>query len=669
MPVSSQPDRWHEIDALFQEALDLDPSEWVRFLEDRCGADAELHRAVSELLSADLGSGSFLEASAQELAPDAIARAMSGAADDPAEDRVGERVGAFRIVRPLGRGGMAGVYLAERADGDFEQRVAIKFLRRGLDTDDFVRRFLAERRILSSLEHPNIARLIDGGTTERGLPYLALEYVDGVPITDYCVANRCSIDERLELFIQVARAVQYAHASLVVHRDIKPSNILVTADGQVKLLDFGIAKLLDPEADPGDLELTRTGFRPLTPEYASPEQVRGEPITTASDVYQLGVLLYRLLTGERPYRVLGTGATLESVITSTQPSPPSDAARHLDAARAAEHLGASPARVSRRLRGDLDTIVMKALRKEPERRYATALEMADDVQSHLDGRPITARRESRLYRTGKFLRRHAWVAPVSITGLLLIGAYVFTLIRHGQELEEERNVAQDVQQAFVSFFTAPDSGDVGLGEGRRDLTILQAIQDGTDRVRDDLADRPAARAELFGAMAAVLEDLDEPGEAYTLAVEALELERTLYGDESPEVHETLLRVGGLAPDPDSARVLLERRLELSRAMYGAEDPAIAASLYALAQLDLREGKLEDAVRRLEAAIEIYRSSSSVHPRRLADALAELADNLEPLDRADDAVAAAREGLTRSWSASSESDTRKPRLREPDSPKR
>jgi serine/threonine protein kinase len=214
MPVSSQPDRWHEIDALFQEALDLDPSEWVRFLEDRCGADAELHRAVSELLSADLGSGSFLEASAQELAPDAIARAMSGAADDPAEDRVGERVGAFRIVRPLGRGGMAGVYLAERADGDFEQRVAIKFLRRGLDTDDFVRRFLAERRILSSLEHPNIARLIDGGTTERGLPYLALEYVDGVPITDYCVANRCSIDERLELFIQVARAVQYAHASL-----------------------------------------------------------------------------------------------------------------------------------------------------------------------------------------------------------------------------------------------------------------------------------------------------------------------------------------------------------------------------------------------------------------------------------------------------------------------
>ncbi len=635
-------DRWHEIDALFQEAMDLDSSQWGGFLDQRCSDDPELHEAVRELLAADLGSGSFLEASAEQVAPDALAEAIGGQAADAPPDRTGERVGAFRIVRQLGRGGMAGVYLAERADGDFEQRVAIKFLRRGLDTEDFVRRFLAERRILSSLEHPNIARLIDGGTTERGLPYLALEYVDGVPITDFCARNRCSIDERLRLFIQVARAVQYAHASLVVHRDIKPSNILVTADGQVKLLDFGIAKLLDPEADPSDTELTRTGFRPLTPEYASPEQVRGEPITTASDVYQLGVLLYRLLTGERPYRVSGTGATLESAITSTQPSPPSDAARHLDAARAAEHLGASPARVSRRLRGDLDTIVMKALRKEPERRYAAALEMADDVQRHLDGRPIAARRESRLYRTGKFLRRHAWVAPVTTTSLLLIGAYVFTLIRHGQELEEERNVARDVQQAFVSFFIAPDSGDVGLGEGRRDMTILQAIEDGTDRVRRDLAERPAARAELFGAMAAVLEDLDEPAQAYELAVEALELESRLYGEESPQVHETLLLVGELHPDPDSGRATLERRLDLSRRLYGPNDLAVGVSLQALAQFDFDDGNLEQAVRLREAAIEIYRNAGSIDPRRLAGALAELAENLTSLDR-DDAVDRAREG--------------------------
>jgi len=641
--VSRDRSRWRAIDAVFQEALDLDPDEWPDFLDRRCADDTDLRQAVEDLLSAERGAESFLEESVESIAPEEIAVAIRDQAPDPDLDRTGERVGAFRIVRQIGRGGMAGVYEAARADGEFEQRVAIKFLRRGLDTEDFVRRFLAERQILSSLEHPNIARLVDGGTTDRGLPYLALEFVEGVPITDHCDETGCTLEQRLRLFVQVARAVQHAHANLVVHRDIKPSNILVTRDGRVKLLDFGIAKLLDPDAEPVGVPLTRTGFRPLTPEYASPEQVRGEPITTASDVYQLGVLLFRLLTGGRPYEVLGTGSTLEETITKARPRAPSELVRQLTDATTQARLGTSPARLSRRLRGDLDTIVLKALRKEPGRRYATALEMADDVERHLDGRPITARRESGLYRTGKFLRRHAWVAPVSTAAVLLVGAYVFTLIRHGRQLEEERNVARDVQRAFVSFFTAPDSGDVGLGEGRRDLTILQAIQDGTDRVRRELADRPAAQAELFDAMAAVLQDLDETDQAYELAREALGIERTLYGSESPQVHETLLLVGRLTPDPDSARAVLQERLNLSRTLYGPNDAATAVSLHALAELDLREGKLEDAVRRLESAIDIYRVATPAQPRLLAEALAELADDLEPLDRADDAVAAAREG--------------------------
>lgn len=268
--------------------------------------------------------------------------------------------------------------------------------------------------------------------------------------------------------------------------------------------------------------------------------------------------------------------------------------------------------------------------------------MADDVERHLNGRPIAARPESSLYRAGKLLQRQPWVAPVSIAGILLIGTYVLTLIRHGNELEQERNVARDVQQAFVSFFTAPDSGDTGLGEGRRDLTILQAILDGTERVRSDLTDRPAARAELFGAMAAVLQDVDEPAQAYELAAEALELERTLYGAGSPQVHETLLLVGQLHPITDSARALLERQEELSRDLYGPEDPATATSLHALAELDTREGKLEDAVRRREEAIAIYRTGEGVQPRQLADALTDLAENLSALDREDEAVTAAAE---------------------------
>jgi len=634
-------DRWREIDVVFQEALGLDPSEWPDFLERRCSDDAELLEAVRGLLGADQRSGPFLEGSAEAIAPNDFAAAVRRRTEDLGQDRIGERVGAFRIVRQLGRGGMAGVYEAARADGEFEQRVAIKFLRRGLDTEDFVRRFVVERQILSSLEHPNIARLVDGGTTSQGLPYLALEHVDGVPITQYCDENCCSIDQRLRLFLQVALAVQYAHNNLIVHRDIKPSNILVTPDGQVKLLDFGIAKLLDPEAGPLDAPMTRTGFMPLTPGYASPEQVQGQLITTASDVYQLGGLLYRLLTGERPYEVSGIGSTLEDEIMNARPRLPSTAAGDLEGAATAARYGVTPARLQRRLRGDLDTIVLRALRKEPGRRYPTTLEMADDVLRHLDARPILARRESQLYRTGKFLRRHAWVAPVAIAGILLSGAYVATLIRHSQELEEERNVARDVQQAFVSFFTAPDSADTGLGEGRRDLTILEAIQEGTERVRADLSDRPAARAELFGAMAEVLRDLDQPVEAYELAIEALDLEQTLYGSESPQVHETLLRVGALTPDGDSARIILERQLSLSHRLYGTDAPATARSLDALATLDLREGKLEDAVSRLEEAVRIYRSSE-VDPRRLAEALGQLADNLEPLDRADEAVAAARE---------------------------
>ncbi len=643
MADTAQPDRWAEIDALFQEALDLGPEEWDAYLAQRCPEDAELQAAVRGLLAADRGAGSFMEASAEDLAPEDFREALEGSAVDRLPDWIGKTVGPFQVIRQLGRGGMAGVYLARRTDGEFDQRVAIKFIRRGLDTEDFIRRFLAERRILSALEHPNIARLIDGGRTEGGLPYLALEYVDGVPITEYCRRGPCSVEERLDLFLQVAKAVQYAHANLVVHRDIKPSNILVTADGRVKLLDFGIAKLLDPEAGLTEGPLTRTGLRPLTPEYASPEQIRGEAITTASDVYQLGGLLYRLLTGERPYRDSGTGASLETAITTTRPKPPSEVVRHVEPTSSGGDGRRSAARLQRRLRGDLDTIVLKALRKDPERRYGTAQQMAEDVQRHLKGLPIAARRESRVYRAGKFLRRNAWVGPVSLVGVGLIAAYLATLIQHGNELEAERNVARDVQQAFVSFFTAPDSGDVGLGEGRRDLTILEAIRDGTDRVRQDLADRPAARAELFTAMATVLQDLDEPAEAYRLAREALEIERGLYGEASEQVHETMLLVGQLSSDPDSGRAVLERRLDLSHSLYGPEAPAVATSLHALAALDLREGRLEDAVSRLETAIDILRADAATHPRRLAEALSELADNLEPLDRAEEAVTAAREG--------------------------
>ncbi|HKK07686.1 MAG TPA: serine/threonine-protein kinase [Gemmatimonadota bacterium] len=581
------------------------------------------------------------------MAPEAFADALADERladrEDGGVDRIGERFGAWRLVRRLGRGGMAWVYLAERVVGGFEQTAALKLVRPGVGGESFARRFVAERRILSSLHHPGIARLIDGGTTDEGLPYLVIEYIEGVPITEYCAAHACTVPERLRLFDQAARAVQYAHTNLVVHRDIKPSNILVTDDGHVKLLDFGIARLLDPGSHPEATGLTRTGRHPLTPEYASPEQIRGEPITTASDVYQLGVLLYRLLTGERPYRVTGTGAAaIADAITRTRPVPPSQAVLERDAT-APDRPGASPQRLSRRLRGDLDVIVLKALRKDPERRYGSAIEMAEDVRRHLEGRPILARRESRAYRTRKFLQRNSWVAPVVAVIALLVVAYILTLVRHGRQLEEERNVARDVQHAFVGFFTSPDERDaIGLGEGRRDLTVRDAILEGADRVRDELADRPAARAQLFGAMAEVLADLDEVEPARSLAEETLELEEDLYGPRSPAVHQTLLLVGDLTQDRDSARALLTRRLELSRQLYGDRHPAVANSLQHLGLVELQDGNVEEGVRILERSVGLYRNADSARPVQLAWTLGRLGEGYLDLGRADTAVAVSRE---------------------------
>ena len=325
---------------------------------------------------------------------------------------------------------MAVVYLAERADDQYRKRVAIKMLRPGTNKDEILRRFRNERQALASLDHPGIVRLLDGGSTEEGLPYLIMEYVEGVRIDEYCDTHRLSITERLHLFCAVCLAVQYAHETLVIHRDLKPSNILVTQEGVVRLLDFGIAKVLNPQWSP-ETPLTRTGWRLMTPEYASPEQVRGAPVTKATDIYSLGVLLYELLTGHRPHRV-GHNSTLQMVRRHhlEEPEKPSVAVDRIDEKVSpddstrtlitpqlvAEARDLRPEELTRSLRGDLDTIVMKAIRLEPEHRYASAEEFSKDIERHLSGLPIQARKPTVLYRAGKFVRRHA----ESLTTAILI---------------------------------------------------------------------------------------------------------------------------------------------------------------------------------------------------------------------------------------------------------
>ena len=351
----------------------------------------------------------------------------------------GQQIGSYQIIRELGRGGMGAVYLAARADESFDKQVALKLIKRGMDSDAIIKRFVMERQILANLDHPNIARLIDGGTTEDGLPYFVLEYIEGTTITRYCDQHKLNTMERLKLFRQVCAAVQFAHQNLIVHRDLKPSNIIVTEDGTPKLLDFGIAKLLSGSAP---VEATATIGRVLTPEYASPEQLRGLPITTSSDVYSLGVVLYELLSGHRPFNFESRSPEeVARLITASEPIKPSvvitriEAARHTDDA---EHVSRTPEAISRtrdgnveklrrRLAGDLDNILLKALRKEPERRYASVQEFSEDLRRHLEGLPVLARPDTLSYRTSKFITRHkAGVAAAVIVMLTLLSATVIT---------------------------------------------------------------------------------------------------------------------------------------------------------------------------------------------------------------------------------------------------
>ncbi len=389
--------RWREIERLFVEALELDPSQRAAWLQQNCGDDAELRREVESLLASDQEhEQGFLES-----------KVAGAAAAVVAPPRTMQRVGPYEIVRELGRGGMGTVYLARRADDHFQNQVAIKLVRPGLDTDFLFMRFKRERQILATFQHPNIARLLDGGTTDDDLPYIVMEYVNGPRITEYCRERALGLEARLDLFRDVCAAVEYAHRRFVVHRDIKPGNILVDEGGTPKLLDFGICKLLYSgfEQEP---DATLTGaVAPMTPDYASPEQVRGEAVTIASDIYSLGAVLYELLTGTRPHRITQySAAGVERAICEQETVLPSRST-------------ADPI-LRKRLSGDLDNILMRALHKDPARRYGTAAELADDIRRYLSNRPVHARADSRLYRLGKFVRRHRIAvagAAVAMAGL------------------------------------------------------------------------------------------------------------------------------------------------------------------------------------------------------------------------------------------------------------
>jgi eukaryotic-like serine/threonine-protein kinase len=535
--------RWERIEALCEEAMDMRDASRAAFLEQACGDDVELRHEVEALLEQLDRQPSFLERPIIDLGP----LAPNEVDDQPATGNIGP----YRLVRRLGRGGMGEVYLAIREVEDIQQSVALKIIRRGMHTDEVLQRFRLERRILGNLIHPNIARLLDASATDDGRPYFVMEYVEGVPLTEYCDRNRLSIRDRLALFRVICAAVQHAHQNLVVHRDLKPKNILVTADGAPKLLDFGIGKVLSPNDVFGSAIETSTDVRLLTPEYAAPEQVTGSAVTTATDVYALGVLLYEILAGHHPYAT-GKASRHEierAVLESTPNRPSVMVSRVSDAitpAEVSQRRGTDPGHLRRRLAGDLDNIVLMALRKEPERRYASASAFADDIRRHLEGLPVSARADTLGYRARKFVRRHVAAVATTVIAFLALGVTTgVTMVqsrrvaREAARVEQERDKAVEVQGFLLEMFGATGA-DRSLGETvtARRLLDLQAAQ-----LRTAYADRPELRAEMMGVLADGYDRLGLYKDAEPLAREALTLRRQLLGDGHPDVA-TALNLAG-----------------------------------------------------------------------------------------------------------------------------
>lgn len=645
-------DRWQAVKQIFEAAQERDAAARDAFLDKACAGDAALRAEVQSLLQAHEAEGPV----------DRVMEAIMASFHQKgnAENLEGRRIGPYALIEELGHGGMGRVFLARRADGQFDQQVAIKLLRMEVPSPETRARFLTERQILATLNHPNIARLLDGGVTEAGQPYFVMEVVDGQPIDQYCDAHRLSISERLQFVLDVCDAVQYAHQKLIVHRDLKPSNILVTGGGQVKLLDFGIAKLLDPGAVlAGDAPRTHTGLLPMTPSYASPEQVRGEAITTASDVYQLGVVLYELLTGQRPYRVEGrTPSEVERIICEEEPTRPSTAVTQTSGS-ANEDMPA-PVQVSRvrqmrpeqlrkTLRGDLDTIVMKALRKEPDRRYDAVEQLAEDIRRTLDGRPVSAHPDTWAYRSRKFVRRHRWSVAVAAVIMLLLVGYAATITWHSQRTQaaldraqEEAQKSEQVTEFLVDLFRANDPSKA-RGET---LTARELLERGVERVKR-LEDQPEIQAEMFDVVGQVYGRLGQYEDARGFLERSLAIRDRLYEEPQPDMASTKVSIASMLRKSgayEAAETHFREALDEQQRLLGVDHPDVAVTQSLLAGVLMVQGNLDAAESALREALAIQGDHPDADSLDRAETLNILGLVLRDKGRWDEAESSLRKAL-------------------------
>ncbi|MEM9291718.1 MAG: serine/threonine-protein kinase [Acidobacteriota bacterium] len=626
---------WRRADELLDRALELAPEARESFVEEQAGGNSRLVELVRRLLH-------HVDGPEEELAPGLrLSASPGGLAPIPRGDsscEPGTVIGRYRIVHELGRGGMAVVYRAQRVDGSFEQEVALKRLRAAGPSRDVIRRLEQERQILARATHPDWARLLDGGVDAEGHPYLVMEKVDGLPIDEYCDLHRRSIEQRLEIYLRVARAVAYAHANLVVHRDIKPSNILVTAEGHPKLLDFGIARILaDSSQDPAEA-LTREGG-PMTPAYASPEQVRAQPVTTQSDVYQLGLLLYLLVSGRTPYRRrYDSPLELARAISEDPPLAPREAflrprgaakeagevdagevdAGEVDAGEVddrdfiAGRRGTTAERLARQLGGDLGAIVLKALRKEPRRRYASVALLVDDLERYREGRTVRARPDSWAYRLKTFVRRYRAASLLGVLLLLAMVAFAVVVSLQAQRVIEERDrasreaeIAQESTSFLVDLFRVSDPHQA---QGAS-ITAREILERGREGIDQRMPQPTLVRARLERTMGEVYENLGEYQAALDLLEAAAETARQVAGEDHPESVEVLAALGRVHQRLGNyalSRELTTQALEIRRRQLGAEDPEVLGLRTNLAILAIYSGRYGEAEDPLRELLEVRR---------------------------------------------------------------
>ncbi len=549
----------------------------------------------------------------------------------PSDDAlVGQRLGPFVVeTRLREQGGMGTVYRGRRVDGAFTQDVAIKVISRGRDTDAFLRRFGLERRVLGLLQHPNIVRILDAGAIADGRPYFVMEWVDGLPLDRFGSERQLSLAQRLALFQQLCAAVQYAHQHLVVHRDLKPGNVLVTPDGAPKILDFGLAKLLD-EAGPDEALVSRTHERPMTPAYASPEQVRGEAVTTATDVHALGLILYELLTGQRPYKLTSSSPSeIERVVCEEEPELPSQASRGSSGTD-----GIVVAIPAKRLRGELDAIVMRALQKQPGNRYQTAAELSEDVARFLSGQPVLARRTSFAYRSGKFVKRHAKGLTAAAAVVLLAAAFVVQNTLHARTVAVERDKAQASLKFLVNLFEASDP-DKAKGDKLLAVDLLDA---GAKQLETELNNQPATRASLLYTIGDVYYRLGRYPSSERLLVESVDLQRQLSNRPTLELADALNALGRVIGTKRDVVQIYNESLAIRRQLLPPDDPLIGRSLNNIAILRMGSGDLAGAAASYREALAIHR----LPDRDRAISLLNFSSFLFRQDKYAESVTAARE---------------------------